>query len=72
MTEKSARGKQPVYCLKDKRGWGGISDISMLSGWLYAMLVILQSMLEEGQSCLSNAPLCITKDATSIEKQTNP
>ena len=33
------------------------------------MLVILQDMIEEHQSCKSNAPLHMKQDTTSIEKK---
>jgi len=38
------------------------------AGWLYAALVILKGMIEERQSCKSNAALLTKQDATSIEK----
>ena len=35
--------------------------------WLYAMLVILQSMIEEHQSCISNAPLHMKQEVNRTE-----
>ena len=36
--------------------------------WSWAMLVMLKDVMEGHQSCLSNAPLRIKQDTTSIEQ----
>ena len=36
------------------------------------MIVILYSMIEEHQSCKSNAPLRMKQDTNSIVKKTDP
>ena len=43
-------------------------DISMIIGMSWAMIVILKDVIEEDQSCLSNAPLHIKQDNDSIDK----